>query len=333
MARASHTLSASREQSVRLDSVIADVFEARAASLANIKLRLRQIADIHETECEKFARDMHLLAEQSQQVSCTSEATERELEIALAKEQAERARAVEIVATFKRDGSKVIAGLRATLLDVRAQLEAEIARNRVLSQKSECNAPEKEKLSKLLMLLDQQDSIIAELHRDKQQLDAKVQELTFQRDQLLDADSVDDVLPPLLSKFRRSEQGETTMTHTDMCILTRALIKKLKAEQIARLRVEEQAAKIAAAQEHSLRQLETRIKTLPKARPSPSVPVESSSPPLTLPQLTAVAPRDTSRSHAHVPSLEEQLSSVSAEFHASLKQWQSALDDTDFFPE
>jgi hypothetical protein len=301
-----------------------------------------------------------------------------------------------------------------------------------------------QQIAALASLLEEQDHIVNELQERRRVLERQVVELTRERDRYLNMEP-QEVPKTLLDEFRRSESFEgPLMPDARVRQLAQALLRRLKAEQIQRLRVEEQAAKITAAQDQGLRRLEKRVRELesgpsqsassvvggghPASRgpQSPVIPTmnrhvaSSSTPatalqhpqhgnaatpgassssgiapphPLQLPRLTAVqlmhqtstsadstnhhahhyvangvapsglptrsassgsqslaAPphpppqqhpdddgsvvRGRASSIAHLPTLEEQLQAVTAEFQASLAQWQQIVaTESDLLPE
>jgi hypothetical protein len=438
-----------------LDETIASVMNERMESLAGLRSKIEELADLQQRESDRFLHAMRSVVTQSRATRDTISETETELTAALKRERDERARAVEIVTKFKSEGAAVMRTLKQKLQDLQVKHDQTAEENKRLRAEVQkwhhqalasgarsasgppasaatpyhqrpsmgtSSSSEHAQIATLTRLLEDQDTIVEELQDRRRGLERRLAEATRERDRLVNVEPVE-VPRTLLDEFSRTEAlNAPHMPEERLRQLVQALLRRLKGEQIQRLRVEEQSARLASSQDQTIRRLEGRIRELESSAYAPmrtangvgisaggdaagSTPhshVASSA--LQLPKLTAVqlahGPRfatnpdsstaagsggaavagvlheDVSAASStlvtaqspsgalapaaatsrvpsamtaaattaagggrasvgsHLPSLEEQLQAVSAEFQASLHQWQAVVaSDAEFLPD
>ena len=351
-----------------LTLVLTNVMSERVQSLAGLRGKIEELAMMQQEETERFVASMRSVFEksrQSQSMSSPSVPRDHGLAAELEKERAERKKAVEIAMKFRQEGAKVMGELKHSLKHLQDEHAATSEENKYLRQQLAGKLPPSvpavpprcasdEKMQALVQLLEQQEEIIDKLNQKRRTAQRKLGEVTRERDALR---KIDPGIPEgLLSEFRQSQRSPSSMPIARIRQLVEALLQRLHTEQAQRLHVEEQSAKIAAAQEEGLRRMESRLREL-EGGTSSKGPVELAghnhvdpptalTPQLRVPQLTAVTAGSQRRENTNapaagqapagdkMPSLESQLQAVSSEFQDSLQQWQQVISqDAEFMPD
>lgn len=141
----------------------------------------------------------------------------------------------------------------------------------------------REQIQMLTELVEEEDRIIVELQQRNKHLEHKVGVLTMQRDKLLDVDTQQVVTESFQSEYLQIQQtirscdarlqseprdapSEARKALQLKCDalerFTKLLTQRLSVEQRQRLRVEEQSARITAAQDQLVTKLEDRVREL-----------------------------------------------------------------------
>uniref|UniRef100_A0A7S1QYI9 Uncharacterized protein n=1 Tax=Neobodo designis TaxID=312471 RepID=A0A7S1QYI9_NEODS len=323
-----------------LTTALSQVMTERVQSLAGLRGKIEELAALQQAETERFVSSMRSVFEKSRMSqSAASPAPSHDDEIyrALEKERAERMKAVEIATKFRREGAKVMSEMKQSLKalqDHQSSVEKENQQLRMqLRERSGGGGPAK--AGELMALLEEQEKVIEQLQTRRRIAERKLSEVSKERDALRKIEP--GVPESLVLEFRQTQSGITEMPNVRLRSLVAALLQRLHAEQAQRLHVEEQAAKIAAAQEEGLRRMEARIKDLESGtRPTEEVPSggTETTPNLRVPKLTAVRRPHSEVNPPQIPSLESQLQAVSTEFQDSLQQWQQVVSqDAEFMPD
>lgn len=318
-----------------------------------IETVLDELASVSSSENVRLQQTLREAVEKSQ--LSMSSAANGELLRALERERSERLRAVEIAKKFKTEGTAVMMELKQSLKEMQHRYQA-LLREKGNVPPAVQSADNRERVQVLTSLLDEQDVIVEQLQQRRHTLEGRVRQLERQVATLTNAQPAH-VPSELLEEFARTETPHGgSMPASRLRSLVHALIARLKAEQVQRLQVEEQATQLTDAQNQGLRRMEERIRELEQRGPPPSgpaTPADATRPNLggtdrclAVPKLTgtqpvavaAPAPRFGSHTAAEpdsFPSLEERLQAVSNEFQASLRQWQTIVstENAEFLPD
>ncbi|EKF32759.1 hypothetical protein MOQ_003386 [Trypanosoma cruzi marinkellei] len=280
-----------------LEETIADVMGVRMQSLTDLGARIEELSSIHRQEEVAFRQQMDDVLQQLETARVNQLGTEQDYEALLKKERQERQTVISLMQRFKTEGAEVINTMKESLKAARTKWKAEVELNAQLTaqlRQYQMNIMPLEttktdsagnlkpgsnenalytKVEILTRLLEEEDTIIVELQERNKALEKKVSVLTQQRNRLLDLEAqhleteeFNTEYSNLLSAVRGFETAEEgTPLEGRVSVLTRftkMLLQRLQSEQRQRLRVEEQAVRMASEHDQIVRALEARIKSL-----------------------------------------------------------------------
>ncbi|EKG03582.1 hypothetical protein TCSYLVIO_005369 [Trypanosoma cruzi] len=280
-----------------LEETIADVMGVRMQSLTDLGTRIEELSSIHRQEEVAFRQQMDDVLQQLETARVNQLGTVQDYEALLKKERQERQTVISLMQRFKTEGAEVINTMKESLKAARNKWKAEVELNAQLTaqlRQHQMNIMPSEvmktdvagnlkpgsnenalytKVEILTRLLEEEDTIIVELQERNKALEKKVSVLTQQRNRLLDLEAqhleteeFNTEYSNLLSAVRGFDTAEEKTTlEGRVCVLTRftkMLLQRLQSEQRQRLRVEEQAVRMASEHDQIVRALEARIKSL-----------------------------------------------------------------------
>ena len=324
-----------------LDEAVSSVFKDRVRALGELQHRVDELSQLQREEQRTFQQSMEEILQQAKEVREHQEDTEESYQAMLERERQDKEKAVNIMQRFRTEGGQAMTQLKKTLHDVRAKNKELIQQNRQLesqleqghrrgSQQGNSRPDDRdiaEQLRIMASLLEEQDKVIVELRERNASLSERVQTVVQQRDRLLDeskvgpfSDKKKALQNELLDEFNSPQQHR--MSHERLCKLVRSLLTQLTAEQIERLRIEEQAASIAGVQDQLLFKMEGKVKEL-QARTSPMRRVL----PPNLPK--SPKPSNTPKPYHQMdhldPEVHEHINQVNSVLSSSESRWNSQL--------
>ena len=103
------------------------------APLAELRQRIEQLVTCTVMKNNRFQAQMQHVLQQSEAARLTNETREEHLERSLERERLDKAKLMELMAQFKKEGAAVIAVMRESLKEANAKWKAELERNAQLA--------------------------------------------------------------------------------------------------------------------------------------------------------------------------------------------------------
>lgn len=274
------------ESIASVEASLNGVMEARMSSLNDFRRKIDELAELQRREALRFGATIRDALDTSAHARREQQHREEDWNALLRQGAEERDRALALAATLRREGTAAMNELKARVraLQARCDDEAE-ARRRVAAQLAEAQerAAQASQVGPLLRLLEDNDAIIVELETRNKTLEARLADALLgggrgptprsgrPGDAANTGGAGSDVLPRAhesAALVREALAADTTGNPlADKCRRALAAVAaQLAAEKGQRLRIEEQAARMASAQDDLLRRMERRVKELERER-------------------------------------------------------------------